>query len=162
MTPRAARLFEDYAQAHRTPGNRACHSVGIPLILFSVVLALATARLGARWTAAEPAIAAVSIVELAVDLAPGAVFLLFAGACDAAARSLVPAIGAGTALALAAALFTVGWTFQIVGHAVFERNRPAFARNLRHLLIGPLWISRKAIGRGRPGDPGSAPPNPIC
>jgi uncharacterized membrane protein YGL010W len=149
VTSRAALLFEDYASAHRTAGNRLCHWVGIPLIVFSTVLALATARLGAHVTAAEPVIAAVSIAEFAVDPLPAGVFLLFSAACDAGGRALVASLGASRALVLAAALFATGWIFQLVGHAVFEKNRPAFARNLRHLLIGPLWISRKAIGRGR-------------
>jgi uncharacterized membrane protein YGL010W len=147
MTSRAGRLFDDYASAHRTPGNRICHSVGIPLIVFSSVLALATARIGSRLTAAEPVIVLVSAVELAIDPAPAAVFFLFAAGCDAAGRMLIAAFGAMPVLGLAASLFLAGWIFQLVGHAVFEKNRPAFARNLRHLLVGPLWISRKAIGR---------------
>ena len=147
MLSGAARLFDDYAQAHRTPGNRACHSIGIPLIVFSIVLALATARFGPRFTAAEPAVAAFSIFEIAVDPAPGGLFLLFAAGCDVAGRTLAASLGGRSALVLAALLFAAGWAFQLVGHAVYEKNRPAFARNLRHLLIGPLWIARKAIGR---------------
>ena len=149
MSPRTARLFDDYAQAHRTRGNRACHSVGIPLIVLSIVVALAAIPLGIGWTAAEPVVAVVSAVEIAVDPLPGAVFLLFCAGSDLAGRSLTSSLGARGALVAAAALFVVGWAFQLVGHAVFEKNRPAFARNLRHLLVGPLWISREAIGRRR-------------
>jgi uncharacterized membrane protein YGL010W len=148
VTSRAGRLFDDYASAHRTTGNRLCHAIGIPLIVFSAVLALATIRLGRSVTAAEPVILVVSAVEVALDPIPAAVFLLFSAGCDAAGRILTAWIGTAGALVLAASLFATGWIFQLVGHAVFERNRPAFARNLRHLLVGPLWISRKAIGRG--------------
>jgi len=142
------RLFDDYASAHRTAGNRLCHSVGIPLIVFSAVVALAAVGLGGRLTAAEPVIALVSAAALAIDPLSGAVFLLFSAGCDAAGRLLTSAFGAKSALLLAASIFVAGWILQLVGHAVFEKNRPAFARNLRHLLIGPLWIARKAIGRG--------------
>jgi uncharacterized membrane protein YGL010W len=148
VTPRVARLFDDYAHAHRSRGNRVCHSIGIPLIVFSVVLALAAAPLGGGLTAAEPVVAVVAIFAIAGDPFGGAIFLLFAGACDAAARILVSARGVRFALLVAALLFVFGWIFQLVGHSVFEKNRPAFARNLRHLLIGPLWIARKAFGRG--------------
>ncbi|HET7453785.1 MAG TPA: Mpo1-like protein [Thermoanaerobaculia bacterium] len=148
MTPRVARLFDDYALAHRSRGNRVCHSIGIPLIVLSVVLALAAVPLGGGITAAEPVVALVAILAIAGDPVGGALFLVFAGACDAAARVLVSAGGVRLALPVAALLFAVGWTFQIVGHSVFEKNRPAFARNLRHLLIGPLWVVRKAVGRG--------------
>lgn len=42
-----------------------------------------------------------------------------------------------------AALFLVGWIFQGVGHAVYEKKSPAFLKNLSHLLVGPLWIFAK-------------------
>ena len=40
-------------------------------------------------------------------------------------------------------LFVVGWIFQFVGHAI-EGNQPAFLKNPVYLLIGPLWIVRRA------------------
>ena len=40
-------------------------------------------------------------------------------------------------------LFVVGWIFQFVGHAI-EGNQPAFLKNPVYLLIGPLWIIRRA------------------
>lgn len=45
----------------------------------------------------------------------------------------------------ALALFVVGWVFQFVGHAI-EGNQPAFFRNPVYLLIGPLWLARRALG----------------
>jgi len=147
VNARAERLFADYAEAHRTSGNRACHAVGIPLIVASSVLALSTVRIGGPWTAAEPVVLAMSAMEIALDVRLGGVFLVFAGACDLAARGIISGFGATGALVLAATLFAAGWGFQLIGHAVYEKNRPAFMRNLRHLLIGPLWIARKAIRR---------------
>ena len=44
-------------------------------------------------------------------------------------------------------LFVVGWIFQFIGHYVYEKRSPAFFRNLAHLLVGPLWIVAKAVGR---------------
>jgi uncharacterized membrane protein YGL010W len=44
----------------------------------------------------------------------------------------------------ALALFVVGWIFQFIGHAI-EGNQPAFFRNPVYLLIGPLWIARRAL-----------------
>jgi uncharacterized membrane protein YGL010W len=44
-------------------------------------------------------------------------------------------------------LFVLGWVFQFVGHYVYEKKSPAFARNLVHLLVGPLWIAARAVGR---------------
>ncbi len=46
--------------------------------------------------------------------------------------------GAAIPFAADAALFVLGWIFQFVGHAVYEKKQPAFTRNLVHLLVGPL------------------------
>ena len=40
-------------------------------------------------------------------------------------------------------LFVLGWIFQFVGHAI-EGNQPAFFRNPLYLLVGPLWLLRRA------------------
>ncbi len=45
----------------------------------------------------------------------------------------------------ALALFVAGWVFQFIGHWI-EGNQPAFFRNPVYLLIGPLWIVRRALG----------------
>lgn len=39
--------------------------------------------------------------------------------------------------------FVLGWVLQLVGHAI-EGNQPAFFKNPVYLLIGPLWLIRKA------------------
>ena len=43
----------------------------------------------------------------------------------------------------ALAMFVVGWIFQFVGHAI-EGNQPAFLKNPVYLLVGPLWLMRRA------------------
>lgn len=45
-------------------------------------------------------------------------------------------------LPLAAAMFTVGWGFQFVGHA-FEGKKPSFVDDKRQLLVGLMWWSQK-------------------
>jgi uncharacterized membrane protein YGL010W len=43
---------------------------------------------------------------------------------------------------LAAAMFTVGWGFQFVGHA-FEGKKPSFVSDKRQLVVGLLWWTKK-------------------
>ena len=43
------------------------------------------------------------------------------------------------------AAFVIGWVFQAVGHAVYEKNRPAFFKNLQHLLVGPLFLVNELL-----------------
>ena len=45
-------------------------------------------------------------------------------------------------LPLAAAMFSVGWGFQFVGHA-FEGQKPSFVDDRRNLLVGVLWWTKK-------------------
>ena len=45
----------------------------------------------------------------------------------------------------ALALFVLGWAFQFLGHAI-EGNQPAFFRNPVYLVVGPLWLARRALG----------------
>lgn len=40
-------------------------------------------------------------------------------------------------------LFVVGWVLQFVGHLI-EGNQPAFFSNPLYLLVGPLWLLRRA------------------
>jgi len=55
-------------------------------------------------------------------------------------------------------LFVAGWILQFAGHAI-EGNQPAFFRNPIYLLIGPLWLVRRAAGAlGLAKSPASAPP----
>jgi uncharacterized membrane protein YGL010W len=46
----------------------------------------------------------------------------------------------------AAALFIIGWTFQLVGHA-FEGKPPEFLSDWRFLLVGLRWWVEKLQGR---------------
>ncbi|MBZ5552883.1 MAG: DUF962 domain-containing protein [Acidobacteriia bacterium] len=40
-------------------------------------------------------------------------------------------------------LFITGWIFQFVGHFI-EGNQPAFFKNPIYLLVGPLFVLKKA------------------
>jgi uncharacterized membrane protein YGL010W len=144
MSPALRDHFADYGAFHSTPGNKACHSVGIPLIFFSVLALLGQVPLfrvsGFTVTLAEPVILAVSLYYLRLDAALGAMMLAVSVALCAAGR-FVP-------VPVSVFLFLLGWVLQFVGHYVYEKKSPAFFRNATHLLVGPLWILAKAVGRG--------------
>jgi|SRR5579884_3020459 len=42
---------------------------------------------------------------------------------------------------VAGGLFVGGWALQIVGHSVFEKNKPAFFADPYYLLVGPVWVA---------------------
>ncbi|MHB2025619.1 MAG: Mpo1-like protein [Elusimicrobiota bacterium] len=137
MTPASFLDFKahaaDYARYHAHPKNRACHAIGIPLIMLAVI----------RWTQLPsfPLVPCVAIVLPLYAVWDFKLALLMAGVVLALA---LVALHLSPALAWAA--FILGWIFQFIGHAVFEKKSPAFARNLIHVLVGPLWILREMSG----------------
>jgi uncharacterized membrane protein YGL010W len=138
MSPTLKAHFADYAAFHGTPGNKACHYVGIPLIVLAV-LALLLAIGGYDVTLAEVALVLVTAYYLTLDAVLAAIMF-------AASVGLL-FLGRPLPVWVSVALFVVGWIFQFLGHYVYEKRSPAFYRNLVHLLVGPLWIVAKAVGR---------------
>ncbi|MFO1518932.1 MAG: DUF962 domain-containing protein [bacterium] len=45
-------------------------------------------------------------------------------------------------------LFVGGWILQFLGHA-FEGKPPAFFKNPKYLVIGPLWLAQKGMRKLR-------------
>ena len=137
-----ARL-DEYGSVHRTAGNVACHWVGIPLIIIAIFGVLARVPIpvlpNVPLTAAEVLIAAALVYYARLDALLAALMIPIIVAFDLVGRALP--------FWANVALFVVGWVFQLVGHAVYEKKSPAFLHNLVHLLIGPLFLLAKAVGR---------------
>jgi uncharacterized membrane protein YGL010W len=138
-------LLSDYGAHHRTRGNLVCHAIGITLILYGLVSLLCLIPLPvARWTAAEAAIAAAVLFYLRLNAALAATMLAELTLFDLLARAVDD-------WRIGLAAFVLGWIFQAIGHARFEKNRPAFLQNLVHLLVGPLFLWNELL-RLRPID----------
>lgn len=146
-SPRLKRLFDDYASYHRTAGNKAMHMLGIPLIMMTLLGLLST------WVIPLPGIDREALFRLdggillwiigvvyysRVDWKIGGPFSLVALGIYFAGRS-IPWAGLWT-------LQVLGWVFQAIGHAVYEKKAPAFLKNIQHVLIGPLWIFARLVG----------------
>ena len=143
MTEALRSHFDDYAAFHRTPGNRACHSLGIPLIVLGSLALLAQVPLfsvsGLTVTLAEVLVVLFVAYYLTLDAALASLMLAAYVLLDGLGRFLSPLLALG--------IFVVGWILQGVGHYVYEKNSPAFFRNFVHLAVGQLWILAKAVGR---------------
>jgi len=135
-------LLADYGSHHRVRGNLVCHAFGITLIVFGIISLLTAPHVG-RFSAAEIATAALVVYYATLDVRLAAAMLGAFAFLDAAAR----AVG-DWRVGLAA--FVVGWIFQAIGHAVYEKNRPAFFKNLLHLLVGPLYLVNELLRIRRP------------
>ena len=135
--------LDEYGAVHTTSGNRACHWIGIPLIVVAIFGVLARVPLfdagGFTVTGAELMILGALVYYVRLDAALAALMVPVVIPLDLAGRALP--VWANVAL------FVIGWIFQLVGHAVYEKKSPAFLRNVAHLLIGPLFLLAKAVRR---------------
>ena len=129
-------LFADYAAYHATPGNKWFHRIGIPLIMLSLFGMLA--RVPVPFLV--PALIVITgIYYIALDRLLGIAMIVVS--------FILYFIASAIPFWINAALFVLGWIFQFVGHAVYEKKQPAFMRNLVHLLVGPLWIMHGVVRR---------------
>lgn len=135
-------LLDDYAQFHQNTHNKLTHIVGIPLILFSIILWLSWPIIG---------IPEVFVIPFAIPVCLALMLYYAQHSWKSAVLSsayiipmllvayLLHRISAIHPLWIAACCFVIGWILQFIGH-IFEKQKPAFSKNLMHLLIGPLFI----------------------
>jgi uncharacterized membrane protein YGL010W len=136
-----------YAAYHRDRRNIATHFVGVPMIVFAVILALATAAFHVGTitvTVATVVAIAMCAYYLLLDRMLGVamaivMFLLCAGASEVSAR-----FSTGGTLGIALTVFVAGWALQFLGHK-YEGMKPAFYDDVRQLLIGPLFVCAEAF-----------------
>lgn len=147
IVTKATQLLAEYSADHQDPFNRLMHSICVPLIAVALIGllwaipvpdALATAAPWANAGTVALAVLTVYYLRLAPRLGLGMLL---------AALGLVPLLASADQLPVplwlaALAAFTLGWVGQFIGHYV-EGRRPSFFRDLRFLLIGPLWVLAK-------------------
>ncbi len=131
-----------YAAYHRDRRNIATHFVGVPMIVFAIILALATAsiQVGAiAITLAAVVSIAACIYYFRLDWVFGVTMAIVLFAMCAAASEMTARMSTVAALGWAAAIFAVGWALQFLGHK-FEGMKPAFFDDVMQLIIGPLFV----------------------
>jgi uncharacterized membrane protein YGL010W len=150
------RQLAAYAAVHRDWRNKATHFVGIPIIVFSLLLVLSLWRfelLGREWTMSL-AVAIVAVVGwMALDLGIGLVMALIMAVAWFAAEALAGSLGSASAVWMAfIALFVGGWALQFVGHH-YEGKRPALLTNIFQGFIGPMFlVAESLVVMGQRGD----------
>ena len=134
-----------YAAYHQDARNKATHFIGVPVIVFSLMIPLGWLRTdsgGIPVSAALVVTALLLLYYLALDLLLGlamaAVFgLMLWGAEPLAAAPL------GTGFAWFASLFICGWALQLWGH-VYEGRKPALIDNLFQVFVAPIFLAAEA------------------
>lgn len=139
-----ARQLGIYAGYHRDFRNRATHFIGIPAIIFSIMvpLALVPAFGGVSGAAVMMVLAVAG--WMALDVTIGIAMLVLMVPFLFIAEWIARTYGATTAWIVFAVFFVGGWIFQLVGH-VWEGRRPALLDNLFQGFIGPMFIMAEAL-----------------
>ena len=135
-----------YAAYHRDRRNIATHFVGVPMIVFAVILAFSVvnAPLGFTLGFTHMSVAVVlavltSLYYFKLDLVLGAAMAVYLAVNCFAANEVALAVGSTNALWLALVVFVAGWVLQFWGHK-FEGMKPAFFDDVMGLAIGPLFM----------------------
>ena len=137
------RQLATYASYHRDERNRATHFIGIPAIVFAILVPLALARSGG--VSAAMLVAAVAVIGwIALDRVIGLAMVVAMVPMLIVAEWIARSYGSGTAWIVFAVFFVGGWIFQLVGH-VWEGRRPALADNLFQAFIGPMFIMAEVL-----------------
>lgn len=131
-----------YAAVHRDMRNRATHFVGIPIIVFSLLLILALWRvqIGGREVSVSLIVAVVAVLGwFALDLGVGLAMAVAMALAWYGAEALAGALGPSGTWTAFGTLFVGGWILQFVGH-YYEGKRPALADNIFQAFIGPMFL----------------------
>lgn len=132
-----------YKSVHLNKSNIKTHFIGIPLIIWSVALLVAS------WSFDIAVNDRVVTVNFAAIL--GAIVLLYYVVLSRPLALMAillfgPLLYSAIATAsidghywIAIGVFVIGWVFQFIGHA-YEKAKPAFVDDLNQLFIGPLFL----------------------
>ena len=131
-----------YSAYHRDKRNQATHHVGVPMIVFSVMILFSqvtvyTFDFGVM-TLAGLLIGLLLLIYIASTPLVGLVALVLYGALLYYAE-LIGAEGATTAYTSFGVLFVVGWIIQFWGHA-YEGRKPALFDNLLQIFMAPAFL----------------------
>lgn len=138
MTAKLQAKFDDYANFHKTRGNKITHYLGIPMIVVSL-LGLLSHLIIADWINGAVILMAIAVafylwLDWKIAIACGSFII---GLYFLSQTLTTPVLWI---------LFVLGWILQFVGHGVYEKKSPAFLTNLAHVLVGPLWVFCNLVG----------------
>ena len=138
-----ARQLATYASYHRDARNRTTHFIGIPAIVFAILLPLALLRAGGI-SSAMVVVALALAGWIALDRIVGLAMAVLLLPMLVLAEWIGRTYSSATVWVLFAVFFVGGWAFQLVGHA-WEGRRPALADNLFQAFIGPMFLMAEVL-----------------
>jgi len=127
-----------YAAYHRNRWNRLTHFIGVPAIIFAILIPMNWLSFGEGVTLAHVFVGVVLAYYFLLDV-PLALATTVAVAALLLAAKAVAGTGVASGWIWFGAFFVGGWVFQLVGH-VFEGRKPALSDNLFQIFIAPIFL----------------------
>ena len=130
-----------YLRYHRDARNKLTHFVGVPLIIFALLIPM-------TWLAVDVAGVRVTLAHAFLVLVLGYYFLMdvpIALALSVVAAVLLRAAqwtaghGASAGWLVSAGAFAGGWALQLLGH-YYEGRRPALVDNIWQIFVAPVFL----------------------
>jgi uncharacterized membrane protein YGL010W len=134
-----ASAYSFYQEHHQNGVNVFIHVVCVPAILFASIVMLQTSRALFPMNAGTWLCVGYAVYYVILDLKLGLVMALVMAAMAFGANMFRWIVS--ESLWLSALIFIGAWVLQLIGHFVFERNRPAFCTSfLEAFMIAPLFV----------------------
>jgi uncharacterized membrane protein YGL010W len=143
---RLARTMAFYAAYHQHPHNRLTHYFGVPIIVFSLILAASYARFdiaGMDVSLGMLLVAGLGLYYISLDALIGGTLLAVSIPVVWLADQVshMDGVTAGT---IGVVAFVGGWAIQLLGHK-FEGNKPALTANILQIFMAPLFLMAEAF-----------------
>lgn len=138
----AVEQLSTYKSVHLNKKNVRTHLVGVPLIIWAVMVLLNLVVVPLPFESLQ----SIPLVVIAVILVITYYFLLNIRLAIGQVLFFLPLLYVSFIVAkmpeaiwIGVAVFVVGWVIQFIGHH-YEKAKPAFVDDLNQLLIGPLFV----------------------
>ncbi len=135
--------LSEYGESHQNKTNKAIHWICVPLILWSILMAISAIpnphflqALNINFLYIVIMLAVAYYAMLSTSLAIGMVIIMFG------MYALTIYIKMNLALNIpifALVVFVIAWIGQFIGHKI-EGKKPSFIKDIQFLLIGPIWL----------------------
>jgi len=135
-----------YAAYHQDARNKATHFVGVPVIVFSLMIPLGWLRVDAGGFPLSAALVVTFVLllyYLVLDIPLGLAMAVVFGLMLWGAAPLSEAPWSAS-LAWFGVLFVGGWALQLWGH-VFEGRKPALVDNLFQIFVAPIFLAAEVF-----------------
>lgn len=142
-----AEQMANYAAYHRNPWNRLTHFVGVPVIVFAILIPTSWVQLpgdGFAPSLAMLLVLGVLVYYLLLDRLMGLAMVPVFSMILFFSHWVATSYPINTGLKVFGIAFVGGWAVQLLGH-VFEGRRPALVDNFWQIFVAPIFLVAEVL-----------------